>query len=371
MSRSNLATWILAMLLILSAHEALALTISLNYSILQDPSAVVGLAYSGTHVQGIAGNQIVGYYDGPDNRNHGFLFNGTSWTTLDDPAASQNYGTYAEGVLGNQIVGYTRDSAGNYHGFLYNGASYIVLDDPFAKTTSTFIGGTVPRGIFNNKVIGNHIGGTTPAGGFTYDLTTHVWTDLNDPAASGGNTFVEGVNPTNGDLVGWYQATSQSSPHSFLFDGTHWTTLDDPQAFFGTEAYAASGTSVVGQFTGVSSGYLGFDFSGTSWTTIDPPSASLSQGGTNIVGISGSRLVGYYYDSNANLVSFVASIPEPSSLILFSIGAVVTGGAAIYRRLCAAVAGGRFERIVALGGRSNSVRAGGENRCVLKTHALS
>jgi hypothetical protein len=100
----------------------------------------------------------------------------------------------------------------------------------------------------------------------------------------------------------------------------------------GTEAYAASGTSIVGQFTGVASGYHGFDFDGSSWITIDPPSVSLSQGGTNIVGISGNRLVGFYYDAGAQLFSFVTSVPEPSGVSLLAIGGLALGGVAIARR---------------------------------------
>src|SRR5215469_4223673 len=86
-------------------------------------------ATGGTFVWGIDGGNIVGYYtDGTGD--HGFLYNGSTYTTLDDPLATKGF-THAYGISGNNIVGSYIDATG-FHGFLYNGSSYTTLDNPLA-----------------------------------------------------------------------------------------------------------------------------------------------------------------------------------------------------------------------------------------------
>ena len=65
-------------------------------------------------------------HDSSGNTN-GFLYNGSTYTTLNDPLA---VGTVAWGISGNNIVGYYADSSGNPNGFLYNGSTWTTLDDP-------------------------------------------------------------------------------------------------------------------------------------------------------------------------------------------------------------------------------------------------
>jgi hypothetical protein len=54
-------------------------------------------------MNGINGSNIVGFYTDGYLVSHGFLYNGSTWTTLDMPGA---YSTYAFGIDGNHIVGY-------------------------------------------------------------------------------------------------------------------------------------------------------------------------------------------------------------------------------------------------------------------------
>jgi len=74
------------------------------------PSALV------THAQGIDGGNIVGWYINPPGYHHGFIYDGTSWTSLDYPGATQ---TYAYGVDGSNIVGIYQDASDRWHGFQY------------------------------------------------------------------------------------------------------------------------------------------------------------------------------------------------------------------------------------------------------------
>ncbi|MCK4658531.1 MAG: PEP-CTERM sorting domain-containing protein [Phycisphaerae bacterium] len=55
------------------------------------------------------------YYDA-DWGGHGFLYDGSSWTTLDYPGAIY---THVYGIDGANIVGHYRDASGDYHGFSY------------------------------------------------------------------------------------------------------------------------------------------------------------------------------------------------------------------------------------------------------------
>jgi probable HAF family extracellular repeat protein len=113
-----------------------------TYTTLDDP-----LATNGTQAYGInSAGLIVGTYLVSDTP-HGFLYNpnGGTYTTLDDPLAAEgdpfriNGGTIAAGINGaGQIVGFYEDSNGDEHGFLYNGGIYTTLDDPEAFDTTAF-----------------------------------------------------------------------------------------------------------------------------------------------------------------------------------------------------------------------------------------
>ena len=66
---------------------------------------------------------------------HGFLYTGGKYITLDDPLGTS---TVATGINDRgQIVGYYTDGAGDFHGFLYSGGKWITLDDPLAANAST------------------------------------------------------------------------------------------------------------------------------------------------------------------------------------------------------------------------------------------
>jgi probable HAF family extracellular repeat protein len=73
--------------------------------------------------------QIVGSYRN-NSGNHGFLYSGGTYTTIDDPLGIG--GSYAAGINdAGQIAG-----GFNGHGFLYSNGTFRTLDDPSASTTS-------------------------------------------------------------------------------------------------------------------------------------------------------------------------------------------------------------------------------------------
>jgi probable HAF family extracellular repeat protein len=115
-----------------------------------------------------------------------------TFSTLDDPlginmGAQQHYATVAQGINDQgQIVGYYYDSGGNQHGFLYSGGTYTTLDDPLATGT------TLPYSINDpDQIVGFYSGiGTFPLHGFLYSGGT--FTTLNDPLGTNGS-FAFGI----------------------------------------------------------------------------------------------------------------------------------------------------------------------------------
>ena len=66
--------------------------------------------------RGIDGGNIVGMYEDASGWPDAFLYDGTTWTTLDFPGAMI---TYARGIDGDKIVGSYADASWDYHGFIY------------------------------------------------------------------------------------------------------------------------------------------------------------------------------------------------------------------------------------------------------------
>jgi hypothetical protein len=68
----------------------------------------------------------VGLYLDANGVENGFLYDGTTWNTLNFPGAK---GTGVVGIDGNNLVGYYRKSPnGLAHGFLYDGTTWKALD---------------------------------------------------------------------------------------------------------------------------------------------------------------------------------------------------------------------------------------------------
>jgi hypothetical protein len=171
---------------------------------------------------------------------------------------------------------------------------------PYAFTVTS---GALPAGL----TLGNNglLSGTPTAGG-TYNFTVTatdsslgsggMYTTLDDPAASPGQTFATGISGSN--IVGYYYDSSGTL--GFLNSGSAYTELQVPypQANPGaTYAQGVSGSNVVGYYykssvgsTGmVSTKIHGFLYNGSSYTTLDHPSADFTQA----EGISGRNVVGY------------------------------------------------------------------------------
>jgi hypothetical protein len=242
-----------------------------------------------TYAQGISGGNIVGYYLDTNGTFHGFLYNGSNYTTLDDPKAATgpglNVGTFAQGIDGTNVVGFYVGSDNMDHGFLFNGSSYTTLDDPRGA------GGTTVFGISGPNIVGSYSDNAEfpDVQGFVYNGGTY--TNL-------GALSAEGI--SGGNIVGYYSPDTAGYSHGFVYNGSSYLTLDGPSGLGNTYALGISGTNIVGN-----DGYNSFLYDGKTYTTLyqlDAYDATYAQG------IFGNTIVGYYTDSNHAKHGFIITV---------------------------------------------------------------
>jgi probable HAF family extracellular repeat protein len=200
-----------------------------SFTTFDDPLAFTGK----TDALGINDtDQIVGNYRDASGGRHGFLLSGGTYTTLDDPLATN---TFASGInASGQIVGYYRDASGGFHGFLLSGGTYTTLDDPLA-----FAGTTRAFGINDmGQIVGSY---DNASGGHGFLLSGGMYTTIDDPL--GTDTFASGINAA-GQIVGTYETTTPGT-HSFLYSGGLFTTMDDPVVNTQTIAHGINDNSQI------------------------------------------------------------------------------------------------------------------------------
>ena len=279
-------------------------SLAITYTTLDFPGG------TSTEAHGIDGSNIVGSYTDATTKPHGFLYNGSTYTTLDDPLGTQ--GTIAYGISGSKVVGTYYDATGNGQGFLYDGSSYTTIDDPLAVGVENDA-----IGISGNTIVGLYGHAGSGFFGFLYNGTTY--TTLTAPLAA-GDTDALGI--TGNNIVGQY-TDAGGVAHGFLYQGSTYTTLNDPlaTAYPQTTASGISGGNIVGFYTDSSTSH-GFLYSGGTYTNLDYPLAT----STTASGISGNRIVGYYTDSSDLEHGFVASVPEPSTVATLIAGMLLMCG---------------------------------------------
>jgi hypothetical protein len=175
-----------------------------------------------------------------------------------------------------------------------------------------FPNSTVTRawGIDGNNIVGEY-DDATGSHGFQYDAFTQSWTTINSPFTLAMPRDISGVR-----IVGSYHGANNSS-HGFLFDGASWMTFDDPLQAVDGEALGISGSNVVGWYDNPHGLDHGYFYDGTTFTTLDYPSAT---GNTIAFGVSGNRVVGVYSNAQGGGHGFLAIVPEPSTLLLLTLG---------------------------------------------------
>ena len=286
----------------------------------------------GTTVNGINNlGQAVGFSTAANGAFNNFVRNVDGSFTLLNFAGSAE--AMANGLNSNgQVVG----GLGATAFFLTNGGNTVITIPSVTSTTSA----EVAFGI-NDKgtIVGQYTDSTTRnSPGFV--LAKGSFTTLN-PVANDFQVFAQGIN-NNGQVVGFYN-TDGVHDHGFLFNTntSSYTLLGDPNVanllftqFLGINDH----NEAVGYYQTNDGSQHGFLFNiGTGMYTFadDPNAATSGLSITQITGISNSgEIAGFYVDAQSGLQrGFVAtgSVPEPSSVVLLGIGAVLAGGFAVRR----------------------------------------
>jgi hypothetical protein len=255
------------------------------------------LAYHSTSATDIDGDHIVGIYLDSSGKNHGFLYDGSSYQTLDHPSAA-GQGTNPLGISGTNIVGTYYPYPSVPYGFLYDGTSWTTIKHPMGVTTCLLaVSGPFILGYYKDSW-------TQPrAYAFLYDGSSYTPLD---------NIWSTGM--SGGRIVGY--KSDSSGFHGFVYDGSSYRTLDHPLGAKGTWIHDIDGLNMVGAYIDSSGKGHGFLYDGSSWTTIDHP---LAVHGGWASGISGSRIVGRYDDSQGHTHGYVATTAfKPYELIITS-----------------------------------------------------
>ena len=163
---------------------------------------------------------IVGWYTDTINKNHGFLYAGGTFTTIDAPGGTN--GTSPNGIDDSgRIVGNYTDATNRNHGFLYEGGTFTTIDVPPATN------GTVASGINNNGLIAGYYANVTGFHGYVSSGSNLVGS-IDFPGAL--STTASGIN-LFWDVVGSYVDAAWVF-HGFLYRtvGLTFATIDFPGA---------------------------------------------------------------------------------------------------------------------------------------------
>ena len=144
-----------------------------------------------------------------------------------------------------QISGTYVDASGITHGFLYSGSTYTTIDDPLAGTFGTAVRAINDTG----QIVGYYITNGTITDGHSFLYRGSTYTALDIPGARDGSaTFAFGLNNA-GNVVGYY-VNSQQDSYGFLYTGGTYTTLADPSAYAGGISTHAFSINNAGQIVG-------------------------------------------------------------------------------------------------------------------------
>lgn len=287
----------------------------------------------GTFALGVSGTNVVGTYIG--DYSSGFLFDGSfPISNINIPSGNYPF-TIVTGISRGNVVGWYTGGA-EAHGFIYSNGDFTTLNDPNAAPdqNGTFYpsggiedllataqfdgwGGTFASAIDGENVVGWYVDTNGYTHGFLYNGTNYV--TLDDPNGIGA-TYAQGISGNN--IVGWYIGTNGVT-HGFLYNGSSFANFDDPNG--DTYPQGISGSNIVGWFANSTNGDHGFLFNGSAFTTLDVPNA-LGGGTTYAQGVDGNTVVGEYYDGNGTPHGFVYSIEIGMNYTITLNASPVVGG---------------------------------------------
>ena len=211
-----------------------------------------------------------------------FYFKGITNHTVKVPGATAS-AVYGVNATGHMVGGFNDTNGSRIHGFLYDGTTFVTLDDPAGNVYGTNANGINDAGV----IVGTYDIAEIPHG-FVY--TNGSYTNFDCPNSAGTNAT--GIN-SSGQIVGfcWYNSTY----HGFLLNNGDYTAIDFPQAAL-TYLYGINDAgAMAGTFEDPAGHFHGFTFSDGVFNQVDV------QGGTTdtfLIRIKNNgAVVGFAYDS--------------------------------------------------------------------------
>jgi probable HAF family extracellular repeat protein len=260
--------------------------------------------YTAVHGVNNAGD-AVGEYIGSDYTQHGFLFSGGEFTTIDVPDAP--YWTIAYGINDSgEIVGaYSAQPVCNcvddvsVYGFVYSGGQFSTIDIGLFETR--------PVAINNNGAIVGYYhdrGGDVEDAERGFLLADGNLTLIDAPGGgplSQVGTIASGVNDTGTVVGSFYDGTGN---HGFRWVDGSLTTVDHPDAPGATWADGINGDGKVVGYYYDGQAYSTYLQASDQFTSISCRDAASTFAGA----ISDGWIVGSYTDASWNQYSFMMPI---------------------------------------------------------------
>jgi hypothetical protein len=259
-----------------------------------------------TSAVGVSGGTVLGQYTDAAGAKHGFLYNGSTWSTLDNPYAS-GADTLFLGISGKTVVGTYFIGLGSGYGFRYDGTSFQKWNCPLGYSTWAC-------GVSGSRIVGTVNYDSPHAWGFLYDGATYT------PFSYPGSWRTEAYGISGNSIAGCYydSSTTGSGQHGFLLQGSTYISLDAPLGTGGTVALGVSDGLVVGYYRTGSPTCFAYVFDGAGYTTLEMPSGTTF---STANGIDGMTVVGSYTDGSGTH-GFITLVPEPAAITLLGLGAL-------------------------------------------------
>lgn len=267
---------------------------------------------------------------------------------------------YGTGLPAGQVIAvgsykYTQGASGPNmnHGMIYKGAvtgggTWTQIDATSLVTGDDTLKNTIAHSNMGNLVVGNYDTDAITGNAFVYNMTNQTWFDLRPVEAAsitaygiwenangtytiaggystvlnGGldNGYLVNYNPTNNALTNFKSYQFENQPVSALishFDGI--TATEDGFNLTGDKIGAGPGGIEQGFFASVKMDPVTGEFSDAVWTPIVYPDATATSGNT----VYEDTVLGIYVNGDGSS-SYIATVPEPSSVALLAISGLGT-----------------------------------------------
>ena len=185
-----------------------------SYTTLDHPLAPPGDPNADTAAYGVYGAITVGSYNPGVGITHGYTYDGSTYTNLPDHPLGTN-STQFEAIFNSTMVG-TINGGSLPRGFIYNGSSFTTLDHPLG------VNGTMAHGIYASNIVGEYTDASSVTRGYLYNGSTYTTLEVplsTQTSANGiwGDTVVGTYTDTAGNAHGYITSIPEPGTLALAF----------------------------------------------------------------------------------------------------------------------------------------------------------